>query len=328
MSQAPDLLMAVRESTGWVDRCPITYARLRRSERLYSREGLRSFSPNLRSLNPLAWTADGLRAEAARRVGKMSIGGVQPKVSAVLDEAAGDVELVSQGGRYILKPAVVEYPELPANEDLTMRLASAAGGVVPLHGLLYATGGSLCYAIRRFDRVGSEKRAVEDFGQLLGRGREAKYSGAMEDAARVVEEFCTTPVLDKAELLRITLVSFLVGNEDLHLKNLSVLSHPDGRRTLSPLYDVVNSTVAMGGASDELALSLGGKKSGFDLDSFTDYFGREVLGLRRAAVERVIRDVVDAQAEWDRLLGRSFLSESMRDAYAGLLAGRRDRLGI
>jgi hypothetical protein len=38
---------------------------------------------------------------------------------------------------------------------------------VPLHGLIYSKDGSMTYFIRRFDRVGNNKIAVEDFSQAV-----------------------------------------------------------------------------------------------------------------------------------------------------------------
>ena len=100
-----------------------------------------------------------------------------------------------------------------------MRLAAAGGVAVPLHGLMYAKDGSLTYFIKRFDREGRKgKLAVEDFAQLMGRSRDTKYDGSMEKVAQVVETHCTFPAIEKIKLFRLTLVNFLLGNEDMHLK--------------------------------------------------------------------------------------------------------------
>jgi serine/threonine-protein kinase HipA len=66
-----------------------------------------------------------------------------------------------------LKPQNPQFRHLPENEDLSMRLAAAAGIAVPLHGLIYSKDGSMTYFIRRFDRVGNNKIAVEDFSQAV-----------------------------------------------------------------------------------------------------------------------------------------------------------------
>ncbi len=93
-------------------------------------------------------------------------------------------------GRYILKPPSLDYPELPENEDLTMRVAAAAGIEVPVHGLVRGRDGSLTYFIRRFDRTGRTRLPLEDFAQLSGASRETKYESSMEKVAAVVDRFC------------------------------------------------------------------------------------------------------------------------------------------
>ena len=154
-----------------MNRCPISYERC---EGLYSRNGLRRLSRQLKDLQPLSFTSQELRQEASARASKMSIQGVQPKLSARLQIKEQRFALVDSGGLYILKPQTADYLQVPENEDLTMRLASLANIEVPLHGLIYSEDGSLTYFIKRFDRVGrKDKLAVEDFAQLAERDRES-----------------------------------------------------------------------------------------------------------------------------------------------------------
>jgi serine/threonine-protein kinase HipA len=210
-----------------------------------------------------------------------------------------------------------------------MRLARAAGLSTPQHGMLYGHDGRLCYFVRRFDRVGrSERLAVEDFAQLLGLDRDSKYESSMERVATVLDRFCTFPVLDKTDLLRRTLVCFLTGNEDMHLKNFSIVTGRDGIRRLSPCYDFVNTTIVLHNPTEELALPLAGKRSNLQRDHFLEYFGRERLGLSQRAVEDVVESIRKAQPAWNDLIGRSFLTDGRRDAYREMLADRRERLGF
>ena len=65
----------------------------------------------------------------------MSIQGVQPKLSAKLKVTEGIFEVTDKGGEFILKPQNTLYPQLPENEDLTMRLADKIGLEISLHGL-------------------------------------------------------------------------------------------------------------------------------------------------------------------------------------------------
>ncbi len=126
--------------------CPITYEPLPEGA-AYSAEGLRLLNRNLESLAPLNFSAEQQRQEAISRTGKMSVQGLQLKLSAVLRITEGRFEIVDRDGRYILKPQSAEYSELPENEDLTMRLAAAAGIEVPVHGLVRSADGSLTYFI-------------------------------------------------------------------------------------------------------------------------------------------------------------------------------------
>ena len=102
----------------------------------YSPKGLRRLDRRLESLAPLPYTRDQLIEEAAARAVKMSIQGMQPKVSTVLRVNEGRMEIVDNGGRYIVKPPHLIYAELPENEALTMSLASTVDIEVPVHGLL------------------------------------------------------------------------------------------------------------------------------------------------------------------------------------------------
>jgi serine/threonine-protein kinase HipA len=309
-------------------RCPITYESLDSGETLYSVAGLHQLSRYLDHLDPLLLTSAELVREAAARADRMSIGGVQPKVSAVLRASQGRFEIVTVGGRWILKPDNPAYPEIPANEDLTMRLASAAGIQTPTHALVYARDGELVYAVQRFDRVGQQsKLAVEDFAQLLGLNRETKYDSSMERAAGVVERFCTFPAVEKVELFRRVLVAFLTGNEDLHLKNLSVLTDRDGLRRLSPAYDLVSSGTVLRDPA-ELALPIAGKRSNLRREHVVDYYGRERLGLTDRVVADVLGEIERAQPAWDDLLARSFLSAELRERYAAILTQRRHALEL
>ncbi len=64
--------------------CPITYE-LTEANEDYCARGLKLLSPKLKKLQPLTFSADELRQEAVARMGKMSIQGVQTKLSAKLN---------------------------------------------------------------------------------------------------------------------------------------------------------------------------------------------------------------------------------------------------
>ncbi|HUI64289.1 MAG TPA: HipA domain-containing protein, partial [Bacteroidota bacterium] len=261
------------------------------------------------------------------RAAKMSIQGIQPKLSVILKVAHESFEIVDTGGNYILKPQT-HYTLAPENEDLTMRLAHRAGIDVPLHALIHSKGGTLSYLIKRFDRSGERERLpVEDFAQLLGRTRDTKYDASMEQVASVIDRFATFPALEKLKLFRRTLFNFLVGNEDMHLKNFSLIRR-EGKIELSPAYDLLNSTILLGNATEEIALPLGGKKRNLSRRLLVEYFGSERLGLSKISIEEVLQDLQNALKTWEALIEQSFLSESMKIKYAELVLNRRHTLEL
>ncbi len=308
--------------------CAITYSEIPAGEH-YSPKGLKLLSPQLKKLEPLNLTVEEQREEAAARAGKMSIQGVQVKLSAKLAVSAGRFKIVDRGGTYILKPAPAGYREVPENEDLTMRLAAAVGIEVPVHGLVYAKGGTRTYFIKRFDRKKSAKLYLEDFGQLLGLAREVKYNTSMESFANVVQMRTTFPALECRKFFLRVIFCFLTGNEDMHAKNFSLFSEDNQVFKLAPAYDLLNSTIATSGKSkEELAVPLMGKKSKLTHNHLVNYFGHERLGLDEKAIQTCLRKLQDAFPEWDRLIRQSFLSEEMKKSYLDLLAERRARLKL
>jgi len=306
-----------------MNRCPITYESC---EERYSSTGLKQLSRHLTDLQPLAYNSSELRKEAAARASKISIQGVQPKLSALLRVKEQRFALVDHGGHYILKPQAADYVQVPENEDVTMRLAALAGIDVPLHGLLYGRDGELTYFIKRFDRFGRKgKNHVEDFAQLSGHDRDTKYRSSMEQVARLVEKFCTFPVVEKVKLMRLTLFSFLVGNEDMHLKNFSIIRNKEVI-SLSPAYDLLNTTIIWAQAEEEMALPLQGRKNKLQRNDLIEYFAHERLQLSGRVIEKMLDIFFGVRPEWESLLKASFLSEEMKEKYLDVLDARFARI--
>jgi serine/threonine-protein kinase HipA len=303
-----------------MNHCPITYAPC--GVHLYSEAGLRLLSSDLKGLKEFEYTAEEQRREAYNRASKMSVQGVQTKLSARLSIKDGRFEIVDTGGKYILKPQHHLYPEMPENEDLTMRLASEIGLNVPLHGLIWSKDHTLTYFIKRFDRRGqNEKVPVEDFAQLAGRSRDTKYDYSMEKVVTIIDDFCTFPSIEKVTLFKLTLFNYLVGNEDMHLKNFSVITE-DGKVTLSPCYDLVNSTIEYKKQDEEIALPLKGKKKHLTRNMLVNYFGLERCGLTTNSVDKVLGVISLSVPKWKELIAISFLSKEMKEKYNGLLETR------
>ncbi|WP_428235458.1 HipA domain-containing protein [Gracilimonas sp.] len=301
-------------------RCPITYEKITSGR--YSKTGLNKLNPALKELKPLPFDRKEQVQEAQKRMTKMSIAGVQPKLSAQLSIKNESFKIVDRQGSYILKPQLSDYDEVPENEDVTMKMAKAAGIEVPLHGLIYAKDQSLLYFIKRFDRFGQAGKVhVEDFAQVAGMSRETKYNYSMEKVISLIDKYCTFPMVEKMKLFRRTLFCFLCGNEDMHLKNFSFI-YRDQKTELSPAYDLLNTTIVMPNPVEEMALPLKGKKSNFTQAIFFKYFGEERMELNNKVLTTIKKDLWDARQEWERLIKISFLSDEKKEAYFEILEQR------
>jgi serine/threonine-protein kinase HipA len=303
-----------------MNRCPITYELCGMDK--YSEKGLRMIAPKLTYLNDLPYTAVELRQEAANRAKKLSIQGVQPKLSAAISIVDQEFKIVDQFGTYIIKPQNDLFPQLPENEDVTMRMAKVFGLEAPFHGMLYGKDGSLSYFIKRFDRYGKGKKvATEDFAQLTGNTRDTKYRFTMEKLIPVLDEYCSFPAIEKADFFKRILFCYVTGNEDMHLKNFSLITK-NGKTTLTPIYDFLNSTIAIKNTEEEIALTLKGKKSNLKAADFVDYYAKERLQLNEKTIATILLQMKKATPKWKELLEISFLSEDMKVKYLNLLESR------
>jgi serine/threonine-protein kinase HipA len=304
-----------------MNHCRITY--LPCGDAAYSPKGLALLSKSLTQLNDLPFSADEQRRDAVSRMEKMSIQGVQPKLSATLNVRQQGFDIVDTGGTFILKPQNANFLQLPENEGVTMCMAEKAGIEVPTTGLIRSIDGSFTYFVRRFDRLKKgQKLATEDFTQLLGHNRETKYDASMEKLVDVIEQFCTFPALEKEKLFRLVLFNFLVGNEDAHLKNFSLITR-QGKVELSPAYDLLNSTIVLRGAKiEEFALPLAGKKRKLNQDLLVNYYGKTRLKLSDKTILSVLNDLKSALPEWQNLLNVCFLSDEFKEKYHALLLKR------
>ncbi len=302
-----------------MNKCPVTYENC---EEKYSLNGLKYISRNLTDLKDLDYSAEEQRHEAAKRATRMSVQGVQPKLSAILNIQQSKFEIVDVKGKYIIKPQHHIYPQLPENEDLTMKMASKCGIDTPIHGMVYSKDGTLSYFIKRYDRTGkNNKLHVEDFAQLAGETRDTKYNFSVEKLIKLIDDNCTFPQIEKIKFFKRFLFNFLTGNEDMHLKNYSIISQND-KIELCPAYDFLNSSIVLGKDVEETALSLKGKKKNLTKNILIDYLGQERLNLNQTVIDKALKELQSTIPAWYELIDNSFLRKDLKDNYKELLDKR------
>lgn len=309
-----------------MNRCMITYDPLESGQ--YSRKGLDRLSPLLTGLEPLPESAEALRKKASLLTREVCIPGSQPKVGATLDVEAGRFSIPGPRPCWILKTPHTLFPHLPENEDLSMRLARLAGIPVPVHGLIPNADGSLTYFIRRFDRIEGGKRIpTEDFAQLSGASRTSKRLGSMESLLTLINQFCSEPELERKALFRRVIFNYLIGNQDMHLKNYALIVR-HGYITLSPAYDLVNSTILLNRDADEIGLSLKGIRKNLDADLLIGYFGQTVCALRPAETDAILHEFSQINKTWFSMIAISFLPLEYKALYSFLLEQRLKKLNL
>ncbi len=267
----------------------------------------------------------------AKKVVERSIAvpGVQAKLSMTLvkstTEKSDRLTIVGAlGGLYIFKPPSDRFPEMPQNEHLTMRMAEAYGIRVVPSSLIRLASGELAYITKRIDRTeAGEKIHMLDMLQIT----EAfdKYKSSMEKVGKALDSYSNNTVLDKLFYFELAVFSFLTGNNDMHLKNFSMIESTSSW-VLSPVYDLLNVSIVNPEDAEELALSLAGKKRKLTRDNFIQ-FGKG-LGLTDKQIEGVLKRMKKNNPKAKDWIGRSFFSEEMKTSYHQLMDNRYKQLGL
>ena len=255
----------------------------------------------------------------------ISVPGVQPKLSlgwikeALRKGQSGRLTIVDAlEGQYILKPQHAEYPQMPENEHLSMKLAELFRmDIVPLN-MIRLQSGELCFISRRIDcNADGSKNHMIDFLQILE--LESKYKGTMETLGKTIGELSVNELLDKLRFFESTVFNFVIGNNDMHLKNYSMFLSDSGW-VLSPLYDLLNVKMILPEDKDDTALLLGGKKMNFSKRTFDD-FGA-VLKLNAKQINAVYGRLQRWLPEANKLIDQSFLHPEKQIAYKEMIVER------
>jgi serine/threonine-protein kinase HipA len=256
------------------------------------------------------------RLAAQVMAGKMSISGMQEKVSLTLSADRTELHVTARGGRFILKPESSRFSSLPQNEHLTMLLAGLVGIETPPFGLLLLTDDSPAYIIRRFDRLEDGlKLHVEDFCQLAGKPLRDKYDGSAELCVRLLRKYASEPLIEIQKLFRLFLFSWWMANGDMHLKNFSLLTRQDGIRRLSPAYDLICTQLVI--PNDSLSLSVGGNTKKLTRARWLKF--AEYCQLPERAARRLLSQQIDVLEPALGLIARSYLPDEMKEPYERIL---------
>ncbi|WP_032112214.1 HipA domain-containing protein [Candidatus Paracaedibacter symbiosus] len=312
-------------------RCPITYEVIKDSGKRYSQKGLQLLSKNIKDLKDFSYPRHAQIKQAQVMMEKLRTHEIQPKLKVSLNPTKEIFEIIEKGSTFILKPPSLLYPSLPENEDLTMRLAKSAGLDVPLHGLVYNTDGLFSFWSRRFDRPSLKspirlQLCTQNFTQLAETTQKQTDQNSLENVVRIIEKHTTFPLLEKEKLFCQVIFNFLVGNTNMHLKNISLITKNQVVK-LSPAYNLMNTAILREIKDDEeMALSLNGKKHMLHSHDFINYFAIDCLGIHPARIKKMVKNIILATKKWPEIIDVSFLPTPTKGVYSGLINKRLNQL--
>jgi serine/threonine-protein kinase HipA len=274
--------------------------------------------------------------EGLKYVDGMSISGVQQKLSLIINKN-NVFEIVSTGGEYILKPSPESFPFASENEQCAMALSRLAGINTAASALVEFSTGENAYLTRRYDRSEGRKLHQEDLSQGFNISSTEKYSRSYEAALLLVHKMSGEKLSVVRDLFNRIVFAYLIGNDDMHLKNISLIKK-EGNRTiyyesLTPNYDqLFTSSFENKSKVGFLALDLFKdendavytemfEKYGFYTGSDFILLGKKA-GLPEPAIKSIFTNYFSKENDMLDMIQRSFMPDDMKDRAMNMLKDR------
>ncbi|MFM9971603.1 MAG: type II toxin-antitoxin system HipA family toxin [Burkholderiales bacterium] len=198
---------------------------------------------------------------------RLSLAGAQDKLPIVTDGQRVGVPLMGAPSSHIIKPAILGADGSVFNEGFCMRLAAALELDVAKVAIRQI-GETYYLLVDRYDRIvarsngeSTQRLHQEDFCQALGIAPETKYQNeggpGLAQAFELLRRATRPSAPNTLRLLDFVVFNALVGNNDAHAKNFSLLYQSQGA-VLAPLYDTL-CTAVYPNLSEKMAMKIGGK---------------------------------------------------------------------
>lgn len=282
----------------------------------------------------LDFSYDDGHEELISAINKISISGVQEKLSVVIRDGKLSLTEDGESGRYIIKPAP-DYKHLrfrnniPANEHLTMQIASQVyKNKVAENAMVFFADGSAAYLTKRFDYTSDGQKVMQDdFASIAGKtershGKEFKYTGSYEDVAHLLRQHVAAWQVEMTRFFTLVVFNYLFSNGDAHLKNFSLQATSNGDYVLTPAYDLLNTSIHID--DDDFALQEGllPKAAYSDVyertghpcqDDFMTFAER--IGVLPKKATAIISLFATEQPKVYELIDRSFLDDKVKRMY-------------
>jgi len=263
---------------------------------------------------------------------KLSISGVQEKLSLKLTGNRLELTSAGQRGDYILKPIPRDLKlvdDVPGNEHLTMQIAQQIYGLKTAENtLIFFADGQPAYLTRRFDiKSASEKFRQEDFAALAGKtkatdGISFKYCGSYAIIAGLIKKYVPAHRVEIENLYRLVIFNYLFSNGDAHLKNFSLIETIDHDFILSPAYDLICTRLHV--EDGYFALDDGLYDGAIETASFQalgfyaydDFYQFGIkLNIPEQRVQKILKTFTNTYEAISIIIGRAYISKQSRNLY-------------
>lgn len=265
---------------------------------------------------------------------KISISGVQEKISGTIRKGRIVITPEGERGRYIIKPVPNQRSlrfrsNMPANEHLTMQIASQVYKIkTAANALAFFADGEPAYITKRFDyKADGTKIRQDDFASIAGKternsGKDFKYSGSYEDIAKLLRQSVSAWQVEMEKFFALVVFNYLFGNGDAHLKNFSLQETADGDYVLTPAYDLLNTSIHIndgdfalqGGLMPESEYSDVYTRSSHPCKDDFITFGT-MIGVFPKKLHSIIGTFASEQPKVYELIENSFLDEKVKRMY-------------
>lgn len=214
-----------------------------------------------------------------------ALSGVQPKVLATIEN-----KTTLKIDDYIVKSWGEDYQELALNEYYCMKIVKLANIEVPE---FFISDDEKLFIMKRFDKIDDNYIGFEDMCVLMGKQRDDKYEGSLEQIVKTIKTFVAAQH-KKSSLInffKMTYLNYRLKNGDAHLKNFGLIYSGIDDIKLAPAYDVVSTVVYI--KNDIPALLLLGSKKWWD-KKYLEKFGIQTCSLTKKELDNAILECENA----------------------------------
>lgn len=263
---------------------------------------------------------------------RISISGVQEKLSFCLDGKKLRATKQEEQGTYVLKPIprdLKKVTQVPANEHLTMQIAKQVFKLkVAENAMVFFSDGQPAYLTKRFDiKKDGTKWGLEDFASLAGKtedtdGANFKYNYSYEKAAALIRNNVAAWQIEMEKYFSLIVFNYLISNGDAHLKNFSLMESVRGDYLLSPAYDLLNTRLHVDDTDFALNKRLfeddfkssAWKKNGYAAKADFAEFARRI-GIKESRIPKLLAPYLENQPLVETLVHHSFLDKGSKRGY-------------